>query len=93
MVSEKKLQDLEGRINSAKEIIQQKEEPSQLSTYSPFKIIVDILSGIAVGVFLGYICDSYFGTLPLFLFLFAVFGMIGGIYNVYKDAKNLEEGK
>jgi len=93
MESNKKLLKLEKRINAAKQIIQQREEPTGISNYSPFKIVIDILSGIAVGVFLGYIFDSYFGTLPLFLFLFAVFGMIGGIYNIYKDVKDLEEGK
>ena len=35
------------------------------------------------------------GTLPFWLFILSVFGMMGGLYNVYRDAVKLEkeEGK
>lgn len=88
-----KVTDIEKRLDAIKQSHRPNTGDTSPSHQSPFKIIIDLLSGIAVGGFLGYICDSYFGTLPLFLFLMMVFGTIGGVYNIYKDAKNFENGK
>ncbi len=92
-----KIKKLEQKINAHKEAkIQRTQELNEkFHSNGAFKILVDILSGIAVGVFLGYILDSYMGTLPFWLFILSVFGMMGGLYNVYRDAVKLEkeEGK
>ncbi len=58
---------------------------NKFNRLTPFKVLVDIISGIAVGGFLGYILDVYLDTLPFLFFILTIFGMIGGVYNVYKD--------
>lgn len=51
-------------------------------------ILIDMISSLIVGGFLGYIIDKYLQTLPLMLFVCLIFGMIGGVYNCYKNFKN-----
>ncbi|MCE2991340.1 MAG: AtpZ/AtpI family protein [Candidatus Jidaibacter sp.] len=60
---------------------------------TPFKVLIDLISGIAVGGFLGYILDAYWNTLPTMLFICTVFGMVGGVYNIYKDLDAEEKKK
>ena len=81
-IIEKKLEEYELEKQNVKKI-------SSNTHTSPLKILIDIFSGIGLGTFLGYHLDEYFATLPLFIFLFSIFGAIGGIYNAYKDALKL----
>ncbi len=39
---------------------------------------------IASGFILGYLIDSWLGTMPLFLLSFGVLGFIGGMLKVHK---------
>ncbi len=90
---DKDVQKLKDRVASfkGKFIKQNQSINDKLNKITPFKVLVDIISGIAVGGFLGYILDVYLGTLPLMLFLLTVFGMVGGVYNVYKDLDRQEK--
>ena len=45
---------------------------------------VEILSGAAVGAFLGYYCDEFFKTKPLFFIIFMILGVAGGFVNIIK---------
>ncbi|PIR34458.1 MAG: phosphoribosylaminoimidazolecarboxamide formyltransferase [Alphaproteobacteria bacterium CG11_big_fil_rev_8_21_14_0_20_44_7] len=53
---------------------------------------VELFAGIGVGTFIGYMIDSFFETLPLFLIIFLFFGAAGGFLNAYrafmKDSDN-----
>lgn len=92
-MTKKQMNQLENKINKYRESQQQRSQElnEKFHSNSAFKILVDILSGIAVGVFLGYILDIYLGTIPMALFLFAILGMVGGVYNVYKDFDRIEK--
>ena len=84
---EQDLVQLQGKLSEFKsKFVKKKQDiPDKFNRLTPFKVLVDIISGIAVGGFLGYILDVYLGTLPFMLFILTVFGMIGGVYNIYKD--------
>lgn len=45
-----------------------------------------LISGIIVGLFLGYIFDNLFHKDYLFKIIFLILGIIAGFYNMYKDA-------
>ncbi|MDF3047761.1 MAG: putative F0F1-ATPase subunit Ca2+/Mg2+ transporter [Candidatus Midichloriaceae bacterium] len=66
---------------------------TNIAKLTPFKVLVDLISGIAVGGFLGYILDAYWNTLPIMLFICIIFGMIGGVYNICKDLDAEEKKK
>jgi ATP synthase protein I len=51
-----------------------------------------LVSGIIVGVFIGYMLDKLFHTSFIFTIIFFFLGVASGFYNMYKDAmKYLEE--
>ena len=52
-----------------------------------FRIAVDLVSAVAVGVGLGYFLDWLLGTSPWFLLLLMPCGMAAGILNVMRLAK------
>lgn len=43
--------------------------------------------------FLGYWLDGKFDTLPLFVIIFSMLGMFGGIYNFIRSVTQLNERK
>lgn len=58
-----------------------------ISPTRPTKIITDIISGVAVGAFLGYLVDAWLNTIPLFIFILIVFGGICGVYLAQRDIR------
>lgn len=56
-------------------------------------VLIEVFAGIMVGSFLGYGIDQYFDTLPLFLFVFSIFGVVAGIYNVYKELVKIDKSR
>src|SRR4051812_3452020 len=88
-------QELESKIKNAKrELENKKDQPAFMgNARSPTKIMVDIISGVAVGAIFGYFIDSGLGTMPLFMFLLVVFGAVCGVYLVHKDMRRHENIK
>lgn len=57
-----------------------REEPVQ----SPSKVAIELVSGVAVGILIGYWLDKWLGTKPLFLIICTLLGFAGGFWNIYK---------
>lgn len=53
------------------------------------RISVDLVAGLIVGVFIGWLLDRWLGTGPWLLILFFILGSSAGIRNVFKTAKEL----
>ena len=51
-----------------------------------FRIAVDMLAALLVGVGLGLVLDRWLNTAPLFLILFLFLGGASGILNAYRTA-------
>ena len=54
------------------------------------RVAVDLVSGIFVGVVIGWFLDRWLGTTPWLLLLFFVMGAAAGILNVMRTARQLE---
>ena len=54
-----------------------------------------LVSGVVVGVLIGYYLDKFFNTSPWLTILFFFLGLVAGFKNMYTDAKKyiLEEEK
>ena len=50
------------------------------------RIAVDLLAGLAIGVGLGLVLDSWLNTAPLMLVVFFFLGAAAGMLNVYRAA-------
>ncbi|MGC8941847.1 MAG: AtpZ/AtpI family protein [Sulfurihydrogenibium sp.] len=56
-------------------------------TLSFLTIGLHLVSGIIVGVGVGYLLDRYFNTSPYLTIIFFFFGLAAGFRNMYIDAK------
>ena len=65
-----------------------KEPPSSIGT--AFKMSTELVSAVAVGTIIGFILDKTFGTKPWLILIFFFVGVIAGIVNVFKSAKNMQ---
>lgn len=85
-MKDNKITALTKRLADAKRKVDDKEAKSKAAgqNYNG-KIMVDMISGLAVGAFLGYFVDEAFGTFPLMLVILLILGPMVGLYNFYKD--------
>jgi ATP synthase protein I len=65
-----------------------KEPPSSIGT--AFKMSTELVSAVVVGAIIGFILDKTFGTKPWLILIFFFVGVIAGIVNVFKSAKNMQ---
>lgn len=79
------LDELTRKISAAKKTspFENGEDAKEENT-SPLRSGVELVAGLAVGGFLGYHADEWLGTRPAFLIAGMLFGMAGGIMNIYR---------
>ena len=56
-----------------------------------FKLSTELVAAVAVGTIIGFILDKTFGTKPWFILIFFFVGVVAGITNVIRSAKNMQE--
>ena len=66
-----------------------KEPPSSIGT--AFKLSTELVSAVVVGTIIGFILDTTFGTKPWLILIFFFVGVVAGIINVFRSAKNMQE--
>ena len=66
-----------------------KHKPSSIGT--AFKLSTELISAVAVGTIIGFILDKTFGTKPWLILIFFFVGVVAGIMNVIKTAKNMQK--
>ena len=58
---------------------------------SAFKLGTELVAAVAVGTIIGFIFDKTFGTKPWFILIFFFVGVVAGITNVIRSAKNMQK--
>jgi ATP synthase protein I len=56
-----------------------------------FRIATDMVAGVAVGGFLGWVLDRWLGTAPILLIVFLLLGIAAGLRNSVRAARQLQE--
>jgi len=74
---------------SKKNLYKNKKTPSSIGT--AFKMSTELVAAVAVGTIIGFILDKTFGTKPWLILIFFFVGVIAGIVNVFKSAKNMQK--
>ena len=74
---------------SRKNLYKNKQSPSSIGT--AFKMSTELVSAVVVGTIIGFILDKTFGTKPWLILIFFFVGVIAGITNVIKSAKNMHK--
>ena len=56
-----------------------------------FKMSTELVAAVVVGTIIGFILDEWFGTKPWLILIFFFVGVIAGITNVIKSARNMQK--
>ena len=72
-----------------KNLYKDKNPPPSIGT--AFKLSTELVSAVAVGTIIGFILDNTFGTKPWLISIFFFVGVITGIVNVIRSAKNMQK--
>jgi len=56
-----------------------------------FKLSTELVATVVVGTIIGFILDNWFGTKPWLILIFFFVGVIAGIMNVIKSAKDMQK--
>ena len=56
-----------------------------------FKMSTELVAAVLVGTIIGFILDNWFGTKPWLILIFFFIGVIAGILNVIRSAKNMQK--
>tara|TARA_B100000029_G_scaffold430579_1_gene441626 strand:- start:169 stop:444 length:276 start_codon:yes stop_codon:yes gene_type:complete len=56
-----------------------------------FKMSTELVAAVLVGTIIGFILDNWFGTKPWLILIFFFVGVVAGIVNVIKTAKNMQK--
>jgi ATP synthase protein I len=89
-----RLRALEKRIEAAKG--KPKEKRSQTAKgisqgEVAYRMVIELATGIVLGVGIGYGLDVLFGTLPVFLVVFVLVGFAVGVRTMMGTARQLQE--
>jgi ATP synthase protein I len=74
---------------SKRNLYKDKNPPSSLG--AAFKLSTELVSAVAVGTIIGFILDKTFGTKPWLILIFFFVGVVAGILNVFRSAKNMQK--
>ena len=55
------------------------------------KLSTELVAAVVVGTIIGFILDDWFGTKPWLILIFFFVGVIAGISNVIRSAKNMQK--
>ncbi|OCX66798.1 F0F1 ATP synthase subunit I [Thioclava sp. SK-1] len=87
-----RLEALEKRIKAAKV---GKAEPSGqggiAQTEMAWRMVVEMCSGLGIGFGIGYGLDALFGTLPIFMVVFTLLGLVAGVRVMMRSAAEMNE--
>ena len=56
-----------------------------------FKLSTELVSAVVIGTIIGFILDKTFGTKPWLILIFFFVGVVAGITNVIRTAKNMQK--
>ncbi|MEX0286323.1 MAG: AtpZ/AtpI family protein [Paracoccaceae bacterium] len=88
-----RLEALEARIEAAK--TGKEEKPHSESHHSQaqlaWRMVIELVAGLAIGFGVGYGLDRLFGTIPIFLVLFTLLGLAAGIKVMLESAREIQK--
>lgn len=86
------LRGLGEKIKSAKRSYENepKVEDYHSGLQHAWRMVIELVSGLAIGFGLGYGLDIVLGTLPIFMIIFTLLGFVAGIRTMLSTAKEVQ---
>lgn len=89
----RRMQALEDRISAAKASSAPKPKSGAQGKFTQgslaWRMVTELVAGMLLGLTIGYGLDSLFGTLPVFLMLFAILGFAAGVRTMVRTAEEV----
>ena len=90
------LEDLKTRLRIAKSKLQNQNSEKNnkkkgVFLGNAFKLGTELVAAVVVGTIIGFILDNWFGTKPVLVIVFFLFGAAAGIMNVFRAAKRMQK--
>jgi ATP synthase protein I len=86
------MQQLEAKIAAVKQA--QAPGPKQEEHYSQaqhaWRMVIELVAGLGIGFGMGYGLDYLFGTLPIFMLIFTVLGLVAGVKTMIRSAHEMQ---
>ena len=57
-----------------------------------WRMVIELVTGLLMGLGIGYGLDSLFGTVPVFLVLFTLLGFAAGVRTMMRTAREIQKG-
>jgi ATP synthase protein I len=88
----RRLEELDARINALKHTQTPKPEAEEHYSMAQqgWRMVTELVSGLLIGVGLGYGLDVLFGTLPIFLVVFTLLGFVAGVNVMIRTSKEIQ---
>jgi len=92
-VDKERLKALEDKIAAVKKSTENGAKSSEGVSAGEvgWRMVTELVAGIFIGCGIGYGLDVLFGTMPIFLVLFTLFGFAAGIKTMMRSANELQE--
>lgn len=87
-----RLKALSDRIESVKraQAPMPRADAEASQAHHAWRMVTELVAGLAIGFCIGYGLDAVFGTMPLFLVLFILLGFAAGVRVMLRTAAELE---
>ncbi|MSU91331.1 F0F1 ATP synthase subunit I [Rhodobacteraceae bacterium 2CG4] len=90
-----RLTQLDDRIAKARKA--REPAPSRHGKYQAtslaWRMVLELVIGMGLGCLIGYGLDVLFGTLPIFLMIFALLGFAAGVRTMMRSAEEVNRGR
>ena len=95
MSDKERLEALDKRIKAAKGEDQAPSTASKIveghsQAQLAWRMVIELVAGIVIGLGIGYGLDSLFGTMPIFLVLFILLGFAAGVRTMMRSAQEVQ---
>ena len=86
------MKQLEAKIAAVKQA--NSPGPKQEEHYSQaqhaWRMVIELVAGLGIGFGIGYGLDSLFGTLPIFMLIFTILGLVAGVKTMIRSAHEMQ---
>ena len=89
----RKLAELEARIAKAKatKAPERRMEDHHSQAHLAWRMVIELVTGLAIGFGIGYGLDAYFGTGPWLMIVFILFGFAAGVKTMMRSAREVQD--
>lgn len=82
--------DFDARLKRARESERRDEANPKSSLLGlAFRLVTELVAGVVVGAFIGWLLDRWLGTAPWLLIVFFALGTAAGFMNVFRTAREM----